>query len=142
MKRSLAVAVVALALSACASRGSLTDGVSLAVRSYDPGSGSYELQLRNNTSRPVLYLNPYLIFHDTRRSEPEGFPSSPEGSVLMVHDTKLAAGASVTFTGTCTAQGTCSRKPTYVAVLACWFTDAFTCKEYLPVWSESPLNGA
>lgn len=142
MKTFLAAAVVACVLSGCATTSSVTEGVRLSVRSYDPASGNYELELRNRTSRPVLYLNPYLIFHNVRRPEAEDFPSSPEGMALMVHDTKLAPGGTVTFRGACTAQGTCSRKPTYVAVLACWFTEAFTCEKYLPVWSETALNGA
>jgi hypothetical protein len=120
----------------------LTEGVTLSVRSYDRTTGAYVLELHNHTARPILYLNPYLTFHNIRSPDPEPFPASPEGMALMVQDTKLAPGGSVMFSGQCTAAGTCSRPGTYVAVRACWFTEAWTCKDYLPIWSETPLNGA
>src|SRR5690606_36081955 len=100
------------------------------------------LELRNHSVRPLLYLNPYLTFHVVRSPDPKGFPESPDGTVLMVHDTKLDPGESVIFAGQCTSAGVCSRPSTYVAILACWYTEAWTCKKYLPVWSATPLNGA
>jgi hypothetical protein len=141
MTRSLAIAVVLL-LAGCATSPPLSDGVTLSVRSYDRTTGAYVLELRNSTARPILYLSPYLTFHTTRSPEPEPFPASPDGMALMVHNTKLAPGTSATFSGQCTASGACSRPETYVAVRACWFADAWTCKEYFPVWSETSLNGA
>src|SRR6185295_802361 len=136
MTKFLALAAAVLAITGCMTLPSLSEGITLSVRSYDRATGAYVLELRNNTARPILYLNPYLTFHTTRLPEPEPFPASPEGVVLMVHDTKLAPGKSVTITGECTAVGACSRPETYVAVRACWFTDAWTCKQYLPIWSE------
>ncbi len=142
--RFLAHLVMTLAIAGCATLPPLTDGVTLSIRSYDRTSGAYVLELRNHTSRPILYLNPYLTFHTVRSPAPEPFPVSlegPEGIVLMVHDTKLDPDQSVTFSGQCTEAGVCSRPATYVAIRACWFTDAWTCKEYLPIWSERSLNG-
>lgn len=111
------------------------------VRSYDRATGDYVLELRNETTRPVLYLNPYLNFDTVRRPEPEPFPESPEGMALMVHSTKLAPGGSVVLSGRCTAGGLCSRPETYVAVRACWFAKMWTCEQYFPIWSKTPLTG-
>ena len=142
MTRFLVLIAVALAISGCMTVPPISEGVTLSVHSYDRTSGAYVLELRNNTTRPILYLDPYLTFHTVRLSAPEPYPASSEGLVLMVHDAKLAPGEAVTFTGACTASGACSRPGTYVAVRACWFTDAWSCKQYLPIWSETPLNGA
>ena len=142
MTRFLVLTAVAFAIAGCMTVPPLSQGVTLSTRSYDRSSGAYVLELRNNTTRPILYLEPYLTFHTVRSPDPEQYPASPEGVVLMVHDTKLAPGESVTFTGECSASGACSRPETYVAVRACWFTGAWSCKQYLPIWSETPLNGA
>ncbi len=141
MKTFVAAAVSAVALCGCVTAGPVTEGLTLSVRAYDPASGQYELELRNNSSRPALYLHPYFIFSTELRRDAEPFPLSPEGT-LMVHDTKLAPGKSVTFTGRCSSQGHCAGQRTHVAVLACWFTEEFTCQRYLRVWSATPLNGA
>lgn len=142
MTRFLALTAVALALAGCATFLSVTDGVTLTVRSYERTTGAYAIELHNHTTRPILYLDPYVTFHTVRSPDPEPFPASPEGIVLMVHDTKLAPGKSVTLTGQCTVAGACSRPGTHVAVRACWFSDSWTRKHYLPIWSETPLNGA
>jgi len=142
MRNVAAIAVVGLALTSCATLPPVNDAATLTVRSYDLATGEYVLELRNHSARPLLYLNPYLTFHVVRSPEPEAFPESTEGAVLMVHDTKLPAGESVTFSGKCTSVGICSRPNAYIAVRACWYTDAWTCKKYLPVWSATPLNGA
>lgn len=142
MTRLLVLIAVALAVAGCTTVPSISDGVTLSVRSYDRTSGAYVLELRNNTKRPILYLDSYLTFHTVRSAAPEPYPASPEGMVLMVHDTKLAPEESATFTGECTVRGACSRPGTYVAVRACLFTGVWSCKQYLPIWSETPLNGA
>ena len=142
MRRVAAISVVGLALTGCVTLPPLNDAATLTVRSYHPTTGEYVLELRNNSSRPLLYLNPYLTFHVVRSPESEAFPEPPDGMALMIHDTKLPAGESVTFSGKCTSAGICSRPNTYVAVRACWYTKDWTCKEYLPVWSDTPLNGA
>ncbi|MCE5232737.1 MAG: hypothetical protein ABFC67_09605 [Mizugakiibacter sp.] len=111
------------------------------MRSYDRTSGAYVLELRNQARRPVLYLAPYLTFSTTRTPDPMAFRAAPEGMALMAHDTKLDPGESATFAGRCTATGACSSPGTYAAIPACWFTTAWTCGKYLPVWSETPLNG-
>jgi len=144
MRQFLALATTALALAGCATLTlpPLAKDVTLSVNSYDHTTGAYVLELRNNTPRAILYLNSYLTFHVVRSPDPEPFPtSSVEGLVLMAHDTKLDPGSSITFSGQCTAAGACSRPDTYAAVNACWFTMVWTCKEYLPIWSETPLNG-
>jgi len=144
MPKFPALAMTALAVGGCATLTlpPITNDVSLSVKSYDQTTGAYVLELRNNAPRAILYLNPYLTFHVVRSPEPAPFPtSSVEGMVLIVHDTKLDPGSSITFSGHCTAVGTCSRPSTYVAVNACWFTEVLTCKEYLPIWSETSLNG-
>ena len=140
MARFRAPAVV-IALAGCATLPPLSEGVTLSVRSYDRTTGAYVLELHNRTARSVLYLNPYVTFHTTPSPEPEPFPASPEGMALMVQNTKLAPGASATLSGQCTAAGGCHTPGTYVAVRACWFTDSWTCESYLPIWSETPLNG-
>jgi len=140
--RFLAPTAVVMTLAACATFPPATEGVSLSVRSYDRATGAYVLELRNHTARPMLYLDPYLTFHTVRSPDPEPFPTSPEGMALMVHNTKLAPGKSVTFSGQCTVAGTCSRPGTYVAVRVCWLSGSWTCMHYLPIWSETPLNGA
>ncbi|GGA82703.1 hypothetical protein GCM10011521_21230 [Arenimonas soli] len=142
MRTIAVIAAIIFALVSCASLPPLTGSASLSVLSYDQATGDYVLELRNHFARPILYLNPYLTFHVVRSPSPESFPESPGRMALMVHDTKLEPGKAVTFSGQCTSAGICSRPGTYVAVRACWFTEAWTCEEYLPVWSETPLNGA
>jgi len=139
MTRALLIAATLL-LAGCASLPSPSEGVTLSVRSYDRVTGAYVLELRNNASRPILYLDPYRTFHTVRSPIPIPFPESQEEIALMVHGTKLPAGGSVTFSGTCTESGACSRLGTYVAIHACWFTDTSTCRKYSPIWSETPLN--
>jgi hypothetical protein len=142
MRNIAAIAILFAAASGCASLRPVTDVASLTVISYDRASGEYLLELRNSSARPIVYLNPYLTFHVVRDTSPEPFPDSPDEFALMVHDTKLAPGEAVTFSGKCTSTGICSRPETFVAVHVCWFTKAWTCDEYLRVWSDKPLNGA
>lgn len=140
MMRLLALFIFATVVAGCTTWPPLSDGVTLSVRSYDRTSGAYVLELRNRTSRPILYLDPYLTFHTVRSSDPEPYPASPEGMVLMVHHIRLDPDKSVTFSGQCTSAGACSRPATYIAVRACWFMEAWTCKEYLPIWTDKSLN--
>ena len=137
--RFVTVAVLIL-LSACTASRS-TQGVVLSVRSYDRATGACALELHNNTSRPILFLNPYLTFNNTRSPALAPFPESPDGMVLVVHDTRLAPADSVTLTGRCPADGTPSQTGTFVAIRACWFTEEWTCEAYFPVWSETTLDG-
>lgn len=71
-----------------------TDGATLSLRSYDSATGDYVLELRNETKRSILYLNPYVAFDTIRSPDAEPFLELPEGMVLMVHGTKLVAGGS------------------------------------------------
>jgi len=89
MKEYLIFAAVCL-LTGCTTMPPLTDGVTLSLRSYDSATGDYVLELRNETKRSILYLNPYVAFDTIRSPDPEPFLASPEGMVLMVHDTKPA----------------------------------------------------
>lgn len=132
--------MAACLLAGCTTLPQLSDGVTLSIRSYAPVTGDYAIELRNDTVRPILYLNPYLTFDTTRLPDPEPFPESLEGMVLMVHSTKLAPGASAILSGKCTKDGACSRPETYVAVRACWFSNAWNCRQYFPIWSETPLR--
>jgi hypothetical protein len=133
--------MAACLLAGCTTLPPLSEGVTLSVRSYDRATGDYMLELRNETARPVLYLNPYLNFDAIRRPDPEPFPEGLAGMAFMVHSTKLAAGGSVVLSGKCTAGGLCSRPETYVAVRACWFAKAWNCEQYFPIWSKTPLTG-
>lgn len=133
--------MAACLLAGCTTLPPLSEGVTLSVRSYNRVTGDYVLELRNETARPVLYLNPYLNFDTARRPQPEQFPESPEGMALMVHSTKLVPGGSVVLSGKCTPGGPCSRPETYVAVRACWFAKAWNCEQYFPIWSKTPLTG-
>ena len=128
-------------LAGCTTLPQLSEGVTLSIRSYDRSTGDYVLELRNETVWPILYLNPYLTIDTNCSADPEPFPESPEGIVLMVHSTKLAPGGAAVLSGKCTARGACSRPETYVAVRACWFAQAWNCKQYFPIWSETPLTG-
>lgn len=140
MKGHLSFVALSL-LAGCTTLPPLSEGVTLSVRSYDRATGDYVLELRNDTARPVLYLNPYLNFDTIRSPDPEPFPESSDGMVLMVHSTKLDPGGSVVLSGKCTAGGLCSRPETYVAVRACWFAKAWNCAQYFPIWSKAPLTG-
>ena len=141
MRNIATIAMLLAAASGCATLPPVTEVASLTVISYDRTSGEYLLELRNSSARPILYLKPYLTFHVERDTSPEPFPESPEEFALMVHDTKLEPGEAANFSGKCTSSGICSRPNTFVAVHACWFTNAWTCEEYLRVWSDKPLNG-
>lgn len=140
MKRYLSFLALPL-LAGCTTLPPLSDGVTLSIRTYDPATGDFVMELRNETVRPILYLNPYLTFHTIRSPDPEPFPESPEGMVLMVHSTKLAPGGSAVLSGKCTVGGACSKPETYVAVRACWLAKAWNCEQYFPIWSETPLSG-
>lgn len=142
MPRFLATAALATTLTGCATLSPVTEHISLAVRSYDQTTGAFVLELRNHSTHPVLYLNPYLTFHVTRSPRPEPFPKALVDTAFVIHDALLSPGESLSLSGNCTAVGPCSRPHTYVAVRACWYTEAWTCKEYLPIWSVTPLNGA
>jgi len=141
MKKLLTIALAYL-LAGCITSPPLSEGITLSVRSYDRVTGNYVIELRNGTARPILYLTPYLTFHTVRSPSPEPFPESPEGMALMVQNAKLAPGESIAFSGQCTIVGACSKPGTYVAIRACWFGESWTCKQYVPVWSRTPLNGA
>ncbi len=143
MKR-LACLIAALSLTGCVTFGAVSESVTLTVRTYEPTTGEYVLELRNDSRRPVLYLNPYRIFSTARSEQSEPFPleaTAVEGTVLLIHDTLLDPGESVVFTGTCTREGACARPATYVSVRACWFNRSFTCDRYWPIWSHTPING-
>lgn len=71
MKRYLSFLALPL-LAACATLPPLSDGVTLSIRTYDPATGDFVMELRNETVRPILYLNPYLAFHTIRSPDPEG----------------------------------------------------------------------
>ncbi len=133
---------VAFGLASCTTLPPLSEGVTLSVRSYDRTTGDYVIELRNDTKRPILYLTSYLTFHTVRSPAPEAFPESQEGMALMVQHAQLVPGGSTTFSGKCTAAGACSNPETYVALRACWYADGWTCEQYVPVWSRTPLNGA
>lgn len=139
MKRYLSLMPVCL-LAGCTTLPPVSEGVILSVRSYDRATGDYVLELRNETTRPVLYLNPYLNLDAIRRPDPEPFPEVLAGMGFMVHSTKLAPGGSVFLSGKCTAGGLCSSPETYVAVRACWFVKAWNCEQYFPIWSKTPLS--
>ena len=144
MAKYFAHLIAALALTGCASIGSLDSSVTLTTKSYDRLTGDYVLELKNDSSRPVLYLNPYRVFNTVRSGRSEPFPLNqvaPEGTVLLIHDTLLDPGESVEFRGKCTREGACSSPDTFVAVRACWSNSAFTCKRYWPIWSNVPING-
>lgn len=98
MTRFLAVSVTLL-LAGCTTLPPVSKGVTLSVLSYDSTTGDYLIELRNNTVRPILYLDPYLTFDTVRSPAPEPFPESAEGMALMVHNTKLAPGESASFFG-------------------------------------------
>lgn len=141
---ALLMLVAAVAgLAGCTTTPPFGESVTLSVRSWDSETGSYELELRNHAARPILYLNPYLVFHTERNPDPAPFPYSPEvdGAVFMLHDTKLPPGEAVALAGRCTVAGVCAQQSMYVSVRVCWFNKAFTCEEYWPVWSDVPLNG-
>ena len=127
MTKFLAFLVLTLSVSGCTTLSSLADGVTLSVGSYDKAGGDYTLVLRNNTSRAILYVNPYQAFHIIRSTNPAPYPAAVEDIGLMINDTKLGAFQSVTLSGKGTATGMCSRPATYVSVLSCWFTKAWTC---------------
>lgn len=144
MVKRLAYLVAVLFLTGCATFGAVGDSVTLTVRTYEQATGKYVLELRNDSTRPVLYLNPYRIFSTVRSDQSEPFPleaTAVEGTVLLIHDTLLDPGESVVFTGICTRQGACARPATYVSVRVCWSNRHFTCDRYWPIWSDTPING-
>ncbi len=57
MKEYLIFAAVCL-LAGCTTMPPLTDGVTVSLRSYDNATGDYVLELRNETKRSILHLNP------------------------------------------------------------------------------------
>lgn len=139
MKRYPFFLVLSL-LAGCSTLPPVSDGVTLSVRSYAPATGDYVLELRNDTVRPILYLNPYLTFDTIRSPDPEPFPESLVEVGFLVHSTKLEPGASKILSGKCTGGGACARPETYAAVRACWFEKSWNCEQYLPIWSVTPLN--
>jgi len=140
MKETLSFMAICL-LAGCTTLPPVSEGVTPSIQSYDRATGDYVLELRSDTVRLVLYLNPYLTLDTNRSPDPEPFPESPEGMVLIVHSTKLDPGGSVFLSGKCTAGGLCSRPETYAAVRACWFVKAWNCEQYFPIWSKTPLTG-
>ncbi|WP_282295180.1 hypothetical protein [Stenotrophomonas sp. PS02289] len=135
--------IALLLLAGCTTLPPLSDGVTLSIRSYDPATGDYKIELRNETSRPILYLSNYQTFHTIRSPDPEPFPDflvSPDGLMLMIHNTRLDPGHSIVFSGTCTESGLCDRPQTYVAVRACWFKKSWDCEQYFPIWSKTPIS--
>lgn len=141
MVRRVALLAVALVLAGCGTVPPLTDRVTLSVRSYDPTSGAYELVLDNQSRHPIVYLSSYFTFNTIRRPDAAPYPDSPNGDVLMASRRQLNPGTATIFSGICTSAALCSQPRTYVAVRACWFTETWSCEQYWPIWSQTPVNG-